>query len=80
MSNGKYKSVEHRAKMDKEKTRISWPVFVESSLDHVFGPLPELITDDENVPKFKRYVYKDYKFRKLKKLLLDWKGLIMTNP
>ncbi|KAL9284436.1 Flavonol synthase 3 [Arabidopsis thaliana] len=71
MSNGKYKSVEHRAKMDKEKTRISWPVFVESSLDQVFGPLPELITGDENVPKFKPYVYKDYKFRKLKKLLLD---------
>ncbi|EFH42820.1 hypothetical protein ARALYDRAFT_496548 [Arabidopsis lyrata subsp. lyrata] len=71
MSNGKYKSVEHRAKMDKEKTRISWPVFVESSLDHVFGPLPELITGDENIPNFKPYVYKDYKFRKLKKLLLE---------
>ncbi|EOA12558.1 hypothetical protein CARUB_v10026825mg [Capsella rubella] len=71
MSNGKYKSVVHRATMDKEKTRISWPVFLESSLDHVFGPLPELTTDDESVPKFKPYVYKDFKFRKLKKLSLD---------
>ena len=48
MSNGKYKSAEHRATMDKEKTRMSWPVFVESSLDHEFGPLPELITGDHN--------------------------------
>ncbi|KAL1204010.1 Flavonol synthase 3 [Cardamine amara subsp. amara] len=71
MSNGKYKSGEHRAIMDKQKTRMSWPVFVESNLDHVFGPLPELITGDDNVPKFKSYAYKDYKFRKLKELLLD---------
>ncbi|KAF2536034.1 hypothetical protein F2Q68_00018997 [Brassica cretica] len=71
MSNGKYKSAEHRATMDKEKTRMSWPVFVESSLDHEFGPLPELITGDDNAPKFKPFVYKDYKVRKLKKLALD---------
>ncbi|XP_010444265.1 PREDICTED: flavonol synthase 3-like [Camelina sativa] len=71
MSNGKYKSVQHRATRDKEKTRISWPVFVESSLDHVFGPLPELISGEDSAPKFKPYVYKDFKFRKLKKLSLD---------
>ncbi|KAF3500784.1 hypothetical protein F2Q69_00040113 [Brassica cretica] len=71
MSNGKYKNAEHRATMDKEKTRMSWPVFVESSLDHEFGPLPELITGDDNAPKFKPFVYKDYKVRKLKKLALD---------
>ncbi|CAH8330624.1 unnamed protein product [Eruca vesicaria subsp. sativa] len=71
MSNGKYKSAEHRATMDKEKTRMSWPVFVESSLDHEFGPLPELITGDDNAPKFKPFVYKDFKFSKLKKLPLD---------
>uniref|UniRef100_A0A0D3E226 Fe2OG dioxygenase domain-containing protein n=1 Tax=Brassica oleracea var. oleracea TaxID=109376 RepID=A0A0D3E226_BRAOL len=71
MSNGKYKSAEHRATMDKEKTRMSWPVFVESSLDHEFGSLPELITGDDNAPKFKPFVYKDYKVRKLKKLALD---------
>lgn len=71
MSNGKYKSAEHRATMDKEKTRISWPVFVEPNLDHVLGPLPELINGDINAPKFKPHAYKDYKFRKLKKLPLD---------
>ncbi|KAF2549438.1 hypothetical protein F2Q70_00022909 [Brassica cretica] len=71
MSIGKYKSAQHRATMDKEKTRMSWPVFVESSLDHESGPLPELITGDDNAPKFKPFVYKDYKFRKLKKLALD---------
>ncbi|XP_010444263.1 PREDICTED: flavonol synthase 3-like [Camelina sativa] len=71
MSNGKYKSVQHRATRDKEKTRISWPVFVESNLDHVYGPLPELISGDDGAPKFKSYVYKDYKFRKLNWLTLD---------
>ncbi|CAN7023679.1 hypothetical protein IGI04_023926 [Brassica rapa subsp. trilocularis] len=71
MSNGKYMSAKHRATMDKEKTRISWPVFVESSLDHEFAPLRELITGEDNAPKFKPYVYKDFKFRKLKKLPLD---------
>ncbi|KFK30102.1 hypothetical protein AALP_AA7G217100 [Arabis alpina] len=71
MSNGKYKSGEHRATMDTVKTRISWPVFAEPNLDHVVGPLPELVTgDDDNAPKFKPFVYREYKYRKLKRLPL----------
>ncbi|CAN8251756.1 unnamed protein product [Cochlearia groenlandica] len=72
MSNGKYKSAAHRAIMDTEKTRLSWPVFAEPSLDHVVGTLPELITgEDNNGLKFKPYVYRDYKFRKMNNLPLD---------
>ncbi|EOA14681.1 hypothetical protein CARUB_v10027953mg [Capsella rubella] len=71
MSNGKYKSVVHRATRNKEKTRISWPVFVESNLDQVLGPLPELTSGDNSAPKFKSYAYKDFKIRKLKQLTLD---------
>lgn len=62
MSNGKYKSAEHRATMDTEKTRISWPVFVEPNLDQVVGPLPELLHGLDTAPKFKPYAYKDIKF------------------
>ncbi|KAJ4887702.1 Flavonol synthase 3 [Raphanus sativus] len=59
MSNGRYKSGEHRATMDTVRTRLSWPVFAEPNLDHVVGPLPELVVD--TAPKFKPYVYREYK-------------------
>ncbi|EOA13707.1 hypothetical protein CARUB_v10026778mg [Capsella rubella] len=59
MSNGRYKNVLHRAMLDKERFRISWPVFVAPDGDISVGPLPEL-TGDENPPKFETLVYKDY--------------------
>ncbi|KAL1204011.1 putative flavonol synthase 5 [Cardamine amara subsp. amara] len=68
MSNGRYKSVRHRATLDKANMRISWPVFVAPR--HyvvVVGPLPEL-TGDENPPKFESIVYKDYLLQKIR----DW--------
>ncbi|KAF2575484.1 hypothetical protein F2Q70_00000549 [Brassica cretica] len=71
MNNGKYKRAEHRATLDKEKTRISWPVFVDPNLDHVVRPLPELISGDDNAPKFKPYTYRDYKFHIWNRLPLD---------
>ncbi|ESQ31545.1 hypothetical protein EUTSA_v10005710mg [Eutrema salsugineum] len=71
MSNGRYKCGEHRATMDTEKTRISWPVFAEPNLDHVVGPLPELISGDDNAPKFKPHFYRDYKLLKMNGLPLD---------
>ncbi|CAH8330627.1 unnamed protein product [Eruca vesicaria subsp. sativa] len=71
MSNGKYKRGEHRATLDKEKTRISWPVFVDPNLDHVVRPLPELISCDDNAPKFKPYIFRDYKFHIWNRLPLD---------
>ncbi|WZY79675.1 hypothetical protein YC2023_026059 [Brassica napus] len=74
MSNGRYKSGEHRATMDMVRTRLSWPVFAEPNLDHVVGPLPELVVDD--APKFKPYVYREYKFLKMNKLPLE----IETTP
>ncbi|KAF8112535.1 hypothetical protein N665_0063s0021 [Sinapis alba] len=71
MSNGRYKSVEHRATMDTERTRISWPVFVEANPDQVVRPLPELITGDDNAPKFKPHVYRDYRILKTNMLPYD---------
>uniref|UniRef100_A0A0D3E227 Fe2OG dioxygenase domain-containing protein n=1 Tax=Brassica oleracea var. oleracea TaxID=109376 RepID=A0A0D3E227_BRAOL len=71
MNNGKYKRAEHRATLDKEKTRISWPVFVDPNPDHVVRPLPELISGDDNAPKFKPYTYRDYKFHIWNRLPLD---------
>ncbi|CAF1921699.1 BnaC02g42590D [Brassica napus] len=55
--------------MDTVRTRLSWPVFAEPNLDHVVGPLAELVIDD--APKFKPYVYREYKFLKMNKLSID---------
>ncbi|KAI4343502.1 hypothetical protein L6164_010842 [Bauhinia variegata] len=67
LSNGKYKSVLHRAMVDKERTRISWPVFLEPPPERVVGPLPQLLTED-NPPKYKPKKFKDYAYCKLNKI------------
>ncbi|XP_010444266.1 PREDICTED: probable flavonol synthase 5 isoform X2 [Camelina sativa] len=59
MTNGRFKNVLHRATLNKERLRISWPVFVSPRHDMLVGPLPEL-TGDENPPKFETLVFKDY--------------------
>eukprot|EP00262_Sarcandra_glabra_P015923 TRINITY_DN5021_c0_g1_i1.p1 TRINITY_DN5021_c0_g1~~TRINITY_DN5021_c0_g1_i1.p1 ORF type:complete len:336 (+),score=37.15 TRINITY_DN5021_c0_g1_i1:76-1083(+) len=67
LSNGKYKSVLHRTTVNKEKTRMSWPVFCSPSGEQVIGPLPQFV-DNENPAKFKTKKYKDYEYCKLNKL------------
>ncbi|KAF5745094.1 RecName: Full Flavonol synthase/flavanone 3-hydroxylase AltName: Full CitFLS Short FLS [Tripterygium wilfordii] len=67
LSNGKYKAVLHRTTVDKDRTRMSWPVFLEPPADLVVGPLPQLVTQD-NSPKYKAKKFKDYAYCKLNKL------------
>lgn len=67
MSNGKYKAVLHRTTVNKDRTRMSWPVFIEPPHDHAVGPITELI-DEENPAKYKTKKYGDYKYCKLNKL------------
>ncbi|ESQ31544.1 hypothetical protein EUTSA_v10004668mg [Eutrema salsugineum] len=70
MSNGRYKNVLHRSTMDKEKTRMTWPVLVDPRSGFVVGPLSEL-TGDENPPKFESLTFHDYVYRKINMLLRD---------
>lgn len=70
MSNGRYKSVLHKTTVDKERTRMSWPVLVRPTNDMVVGPFPEL-TGDDNPPKFKPLAYEDYIYRKVRHLSFD---------
>ncbi|KAL1204009.1 putative inactive flavonol synthase 2 [Cardamine amara subsp. amara] len=70
LSNGKYNNVLHRAIVDKEKKRMSWPVFVDANPNVVIGPLPELITGD-NPSKFKPITCEEFKYRRLFKLPID---------
>lgn len=67
VSNGKYKSVLHRTTVDKERTRMSWPVFMEPPADFSVGPIPKLV-NQENPPKYKTKKYGEYVYCKLNKL------------
>lgn len=67
LSNGKYKSVYHRTTVNKEKTRMSWPMFLEPPPEFEVGPIPELI-NQQNPPKYKTKKFKDYLYCKLNKL------------
>lgn len=66
-SNGLYKSVLHRTTVNKEKIRMSWPVFLEPPSEFAVGPIPELLSQD-NPPKYKTKVFKDYAYCKLNKI------------
>lgn len=67
LSNGEYKSVLHRATVNKEEVRFSWPVFCSPPKETVVGPLPQLV-NEENPAKFKTKKFKDYQYCKLNKL------------
>jgi len=43
ISNGVYRSVEHRAKVNSAKERLSVATFYSSNLDSVLGPAPSLL-------------------------------------
>ncbi|PON86470.1 Oxoglutarate/iron-dependent dioxygenase [Trema orientale] len=66
-TNGYYKSVLHRTTVDKNKVRMSWPVFLEPPGEFVVGPIPQLLSED-NPPKYKSKMFKDYAYCKLNKL------------
>ncbi|XP_038904929.1 protein DMR6-LIKE OXYGENASE 2-like [Benincasa hispida] len=61
LSNGKYKSVLHRAIVNDKATRISIAMAVGPSLETVVGPAPQLINKHtNNPPLFKNIKYIDY--------------------
>lgn len=59
MTNGIYKSVEHRATVNKEKERVSIATFHSPKPDATLGPAPSLITPD-NPPKFRPISLPDF--------------------
>ncbi|KAL2232419.1 flavonol synthase/flavanone 3-hydroxylase-like [Sesamum indicum] len=67
LSNGKYKAVFHRSVVNKEKTRMSWPVFMEPPPHLEIGPHPNLISE-QNPPKYKTKKFSDYVYCKLNNL------------
>ncbi|TXG71762.1 hypothetical protein EZV62_000341 [Acer yangbiense] len=59
LTNGKYKTVEHRAVTHKEKDRLSIATFYSPGYEIELGPMPELV-DENNPCKYKRYIHGEY--------------------
>eukprot|EP01018_Ginkgo_biloba_P000058 Gb_21867 [translate_table: standard] len=64
LSNGKYKSGQHRGLVNKEKVRISWAVFCDPPKDAMIRPMKELI-DEKNPPIFPAKTFKEHTDHKL---------------
>eukprot|EP01018_Ginkgo_biloba_P004521 Gb_11130 [translate_table: standard] len=62
LSNGKYKSIEHRTMVHKDQTRISWSMFCTPSHETIIAPLQELI-DEGNPALYKASSFHDYLHR-----------------
>ncbi|XP_057829622.2 protein SRG1-like [Cryptomeria japonica] len=59
MTNGRYKSVVHRAITNKEKARLSIGVFYAPGFTQEISPAPELI-DDNHPCLFRKFIHQDY--------------------
>lgn len=59
LTNGKYKSVEHRAVTHKERDRLSIVTFYAPSYEMELGPMAELV-DEKNPCKYRRYNHGEY--------------------
>lgn len=59
LSNGRYRSIEHRVIANGSNSRISVPIFVNPRPDAVIGPLPEVLDGGEK-PLYKQILYSDY--------------------
>uniref|UniRef100_A0A2P2K4E0 Fe2OG dioxygenase domain-containing protein n=1 Tax=Rhizophora mucronata TaxID=61149 RepID=A0A2P2K4E0_RHIMU len=69
LSNGKYRSVLHRSLVNKEKTRMSWAVFMAPPQNALVGPLPQILKDaQEDQPKYLARTFAEYRDWKLNKL------------
>ncbi|KAL5746554.1 hypothetical protein ACOSP7_027700 [Xanthoceras sorbifolium] len=58
ISNGTYKSAEHRVRTTSTKSRVSIPVFTMPNPTEKIGPLPELVKRDG--ARFREVVFQDY--------------------
>ncbi|WVZ71468.1 hypothetical protein U9M48_020053 [Paspalum notatum var. saurae] len=60
LSNGRYKSIAHRAVVHPDKERISAVMFHQPCPDTTVGPLPELVGKDGGGARYKSVAYMDF--------------------
>ncbi|XVF18306.1 hypothetical protein REPUB_Repub11eG0010000 [Reevesia pubescens] len=59
LSNGRYKSAEHRVRTTSTKSRVSIPIFRSPQPTQKIAPLPEVVEKD-GVARYKEFVFSDY--------------------
>ncbi|KAG6679526.1 hypothetical protein I3843_14G135300 [Carya illinoinensis] len=59
MSNGRYKSIEHRVLANGSQNRISVPIFVNPKPCEIIGPFPEVLAGGEKAA-YRQVLYSDY--------------------
>ena len=59
VSNGKYKSAEHRVRTTNTKSRVSIPVFTIPKPTEKIAPLPQVVEKD-GIAHYKEFVLADY--------------------
>ncbi|KAL5826843.1 hypothetical protein ACOSQ3_018682 [Xanthoceras sorbifolium] len=59
LSNGRYKSVHHRAVTNKEQRRVTMAMFYGPNRDTVIGPIEELV-DEQRPPIYRNYRYAEF--------------------
>ncbi|KAK1577152.1 hypothetical protein Q3G72_019372 [Acer saccharum] len=59
LSNGRYKSVHHRAVTNKEQRRVTLAMFYGPNRDSVIGPVEELV-DEHHPPLYRNYRYSEF--------------------
>ncbi|GMH11440.1 hypothetical protein Nepgr_013281 [Nepenthes gracilis] len=60
LSNGRYKSIEHKVVPNLRKTRVSIAIFVNPAAHQVVAPLPELLESTGEKPLYREIVFLDY--------------------
>lgn len=58
MSNGEYKSIEHKAVVNPEKERLSIAAFHSPNIRAIIGPLPDIVK--ENAANYKTISNEEY--------------------
>ncbi|XP_037454644.1 leucoanthocyanidin dioxygenase 2-like [Triticum dicoccoides] len=72
LSNGHYTSVLHRGLVNRQAVRVSWVVFAEPPPDSVLlRPLPELLVDGAETPRFEPRTFRQHLERKVLKKTND---------
>lgn len=59
ISNGRYKSAEHRVRTTSRQSRVSIPLFTSPLPTHKIGPLPQLV-DTDGIARYRDLVCGDY--------------------
>ncbi|KAF3438268.1 hypothetical protein FNV43_RR21029 [Rhamnella rubrinervis] len=60
LSNGKYRSAEHRVRTTSTKSRVSIPIFTIPKPTEKIGPLLQVVERDGGVARYREVVFEDY--------------------